>query len=322
VPTRFEVRRFTTDDVGEAAHLLAERHKRHRLACPALNPAYEDAEQCAPLILELLATDGSLGAIASRHGKAAGYVLTTPRDDSWGPNAWAEDAGSAGEAEAIRESYAAIAGELVAEGRKGHWAMVPPTDAELIEGWFSLSFGRQQIYAYQRAARPDFQLSIRPGLAIRRADLADAAQLAELDLVLPRHTQQSPVFSTRAVPTIEEALADVPEYLGNEKYKTWVAEHGGRVISALTGLSVDDTDSWSAMMRPVSAGLLGFAATLPEARGLGAARALAQTFMAWSRDEGYEWLVTDWRSTNLEGNRAWRAMGFEPFFDRLHRAIA
>ena len=76
------------------------------------------------------------------------------------------------------------------------------------------------------------------------------------------------------------------------------------------------------MMKPVSAALLGYAATLPDARGLGAAHALTEAYMAWARDEGYEWLVTDWRSTNLEANRTWRAMGFRPHFYRLHRAIA
>jgi len=75
-------------------------------------------------------------------------------------------------------------------------------------------------------------------------------------------------------------------------------------------------------MRPVSAALLGYAATMPDARGLGAGRALTETFMAWARDEGYQWLATDWRSANLEANRTWRAMGFVPMFDRLHRLIA
>jgi len=75
------------------------------------------------------------------------------------------------------------------------------------------------------------------------------------------------------------------------------------------------------MMRPRSAGFLGFAAVLPEARGLGTGRALGETVMAWARDEGYEWVAVDWRSTNLQANRAWTALGFKPTFHRLHRAL-
>lgn len=76
------------------------------------------------------------------------------------------------------------------------------------------------------------------------------------------------------------------------------------------------------MMRPRSAGFLGFAAVLPDGRGLGVGRALGETVIAWSRDEGYECVATDWRSTNLQANRSWLALGFKPAFHRLHRAIA
>jgi hypothetical protein len=48
---------------------------------------------------------------------------------------------------------------------------------------------------------------------------------------------------------------------------------------------------------------------------------VGQAVIAWSRDEGYEWVATDWRSTNLEANRTWRALGFRPSFFRLHRLI-
>jgi GNAT superfamily N-acetyltransferase len=63
-------------------------------------------------------------------------------------------------------------------------------------------------------------------------------------------------------------------------------------------------------------------AVLPEARGRGAGRALGEAILAWSRDAGYPSVATDWRSTNLEADRAWRNLGFRPSFRRLHRAIA
>jgi len=69
------------------------------------------------------------------------------------------------------------------------------------------------------------------------------------------------------------------------------------------------------------AGFLGFAAVLPDARGVGAGRALGETVLAWARDAGHATIVTDWRSTNVESNRAWLALGFRPIFHRLHRAI-
>ena len=43
--------------------------------------------------------------------------------------------------------------------------------------------------------------------------------------------------------------------------------------------------------------------------------------LAWAREAGYTSVATDWRSTNLEADGAWRALGFRPTFRRLHRLI-
>lgn len=322
MPERFQTRKFTADLVDEAAQLLAERHRAHRSASPALDPKFEDAANCAPLITQRLDQDGAIGAAAMRDGSLAGYVLMTPRaDETWGPNAWAEDVGCAGHPEAVRVCYAAISGDLVDAGIRGHWAMVPASDSDLVEAWFSMSFGIQHAYALRAPVGADFHPSIPPGLTIRRPTRADIPVLAELDLVLPKHVAQAPVFSTLKVPTIEETLAELSEDFDDPKYMVWVAEHDGRIVSELVGLDLNDTSSWMPLTKPASAGFLGFAATLPDARGLGAGRALTDTFMAWARDAGFESLATDWRSTNVEANRTWRAMGFEPHYLRLYRAI-
>ena len=73
--------------------------------------------------------------------------------------------------------------------------------------------------------------------------------------------------------------------------------------------------------RPPNAGYLAYAAVLPEARGLGAGRTLGEATLVWSRDAGYDWVATDWRSANLEADRAWLGLGFRPTFRRLHRSI-
>ena len=59
----------------------------------------------------------------------------------------------------------------------------------------------------------------------------------------------------------------------------------------------------------------------PEARGLGAGRALGEAVLAWSAEQGHACVVTDWRATNLLSSRAWPALGFRPTFLRLHRLL-
>lgn len=318
---RYETRPIALDDVPAAANLLAARHARQRAAWPALDPAYEDRANCETLIEQRLASDGAIGAIAFANGEARGYVVMTQRPETWGANAWAEDDGNAGDREAIRECYAAVAGEIVDAGRRGHWAVVPATEIGTMEAWFSLSFGLQQVYAHREPVGAEFLPQTPDRLLIRRAETRDIHTLAQLDLILPQHTQGAPVFSTLPPPNLDAAEAEVAQDIDNPKFAFFLAEYEGRVISTLVGCSVTESSSWSSLMRPQNTALLGYAATFPDARGLGAGRALTETFMAWARDEGFSSLAVDWRSTNLEANRTWRAMGFRPGYYRLNRHI-
>ena len=308
--------------IDDAAGLLAERHRHTRIRLPALDPSYESAERAGSALAGIDGWDEAAGAIAYAAGKPAGYVLMTPRPpEQWFANAWAEDVGCAGDAEAIRAAYALVAGELMERDINRHYAVVPASEDELVDAWFTLSFGLQQVFAFRAPVGPDFQPPAGNGLTIRRAEDADIPALAKLDLVLPYHVMKAPVFSKITPPTIAEAEAELAEDIHNPKYAIFVAEHEGRVISTAVGCDLEVSTSWVRLMRMPHAGLLAFAATLPDARGLGAGRALCETFFVWARDKGYEWLATDWRSTNIEANRTWRAMGFRPLYLRLHRAI-
>ena len=94
------------------------------------------------------------------------------------------------------------------------------------------------------------------------------------------------------------------------------------MVGTTTACAIALSPGNTPLMRPRSCGLMGFAAVLPDARCVGAGRALAHAVMAWAREQGYEWVGADWRSANIEADRTWRAAGFRPSFYRLHRSIA
>lgn len=77
----------------------------------------------------------------------------------------------------------------------------------------------------------------------------------------------------------------------------------------------------TSLMRPPHAGLLGFAAVAPEARGQGAGRALAEAVVDWVTASGFTSVATDWRVTNLLSSRTWPRLGFRTSFLRLHRLV-
>jgi GNAT superfamily N-acetyltransferase len=320
--TTYETRGFAASDLDSAARLLADRHRRHRSTWPALNPAYEDPAATRSLIEELLEREGADGAIVHLDGRPAAYVIGSSKAPSWGPNIWIEDAGNAGDdPEAIRHGYAFAAQRWVDAGLTNHYVVVP-TDDLIVDAWFSLSFGLQHVHALRAVVPADYRPQLPPGLIVRAADKADVPALVDLDPVLPLHARRSPVFSPVPIPTPEESLPEVEQDLDDPRFAPFVAEFQGRIVGTATAASLDVSNANTPLMRPVSCGFLGFAVVSPDARGLGAGRALADAVAIWSRDQGYEWLATDWRSTNIEANRTWRAAGYRPSFYRLFRSVA
>jgi GNAT superfamily N-acetyltransferase len=289
----------------------------------ALDPLYESPATVRPLIEELLKREGASGMMTFAGGEPVAYVLGVPRNDPvWGPNVWIEDAGSAGaDGEALREAYATAAGPWVAGGRTRYYVNVPASDETAIEAWFSLGFGLQQIHALREPAPVGFRPTAAAGLTIRREERADAPNIVRLDLMFAAHHAGSPVFSDRAVRTLEQVTAEIKAGMDDLRFTGFVAEHDGRVVGTAVCSALTVSTMHTALMRPANGSYLAYVAVLPDARGLGAGRSLAETVMAWARDEGYAFIAVDWRSANLEASRTWRSLGFRPSFYRLYRSI-
>jgi GNAT superfamily N-acetyltransferase len=221
----------------------------------------------------------------------------------------------------VRDLYASAAERWVADGLTLHYAMVPASDRALVDAWFRLGFGHQQVYAI-REAPPAMERAEARGLVVRLARRDDLDALARLDVALPAHQALSPVFSRRALPTVEEARTEYEADFDDPRFTTFVVERDGEVIGSAIACAIELSSDHKSLALPPGAGFLGFASVMPEARGLGAGRVLGEEVLAWARETGREWVVTDWRMTNLLSSRAWPRLGFRPTFYRLHRAIA
>jgi GNAT superfamily N-acetyltransferase len=320
---RLEVRPFESSDLGGAADLLADRHRRHRLAEPLLDPAYEAPAGARREIDALLGVDGAAGWAAERDGALVGYMIGIAKPDAtWGRNVWVEPAGHAAtDGTVVRALYAVAAEAWAAESRFNQHVLVPASDEELVGAWFSLDFGQQHLHAVRDVPPAGFAVQPRSELIVRLMTRDDLPPVAELELVLPRHMAGAPVFSRLPIQSIEEVTAELEADWNDPKYTIFVAEHDGRVVGDAIALDLRESPGNSSLIRPASAGFLGYAAVFPDARGLGAGRALGEAVLAWSRDVGYASVATDWRSANLEADRAWRGLGFRPTFRRLHRSI-
>ncbi len=318
---KIEVRPFAPADVPAAGRLLAARHAAHRRAEPLLSARYEDPAAAAAEVDAALGA-GATGAVAVEDGEVTGYLLGQSKEaPAWGPNVWVESAGQAvTEAETVRDLYAAAASAWVERGLDAHYVLVPASDVALVDAWFRLGFGQQHVHGIRDVPQTG-ALDLPPGVVVRPAERSDIPVLAQLDLALPQHQALAPTFSPGDVMTLEEAAAVWEESFDDEGFAYLVAEHAGQVVGVAVGCALEKSPGHTGLARPDHAGFLGFAAVLPEARGLGAGRAVGEAVLAWAAESGFTSAVADWRATNLLSSRTWPRLGFRPSFLRLHRRL-
>jgi GNAT superfamily N-acetyltransferase len=312
-----EIVPFVDDHLDAAAVLLTARHRRHCEGEPLLAKGVDARAEIA-----VLRDAGAEGVAGLREGRVVGYLLGTRKPDGvWGPNVWVEAAGHAVEAaEDARDLYAAAADGWVAADRTRHYVLLPATDAELVDAWFRLGFGAQHAHGVREVpARAEIEPP--PGVTIRaaRADDVDAAE--HLGPALGNHQALSPVFADPLPHDPEKEREEWLEEATDEEVGMLVAERDGRVVSVFTVAPVEHSSTHTGLARPDGACILGYAATLPGARGGGAGRVLTEAVFAWAHERGHGTIVVDWRVTNLFASRFWPQRGFRTTFLRLYRSI-
>jgi ribosomal protein S18 acetylase RimI-like enzyme len=312
------LRPFSEGDLDAAGALLAERHRRHRVAEPLLSPRFEDAAAARAEVERLWRKDGAAGAAAVRGDEVVGFLVGAPGDDEvWGPNVWIEAAGhAAAEPELARDLYAAAAAGWVDDGRTRHYAVVPATDGPLVEAWFRLCFGQQQAYGIAEVAPTPWPARV------RAAEPRDVDELVALTPLLAAHQLDTPVFSGRGFGLgPDELRAEIEQDLASDRFGDLVAEHDGRIVAFFEVVAAEESSMHVGLAQPERAAYLGFAIVDPAARGSGLGVELTQACFAWAHERAYESMVTDWRVTNLLASRFWPARGFRTSFLRLYRSV-
>ena len=321
--SRLELRPFDDDHLDAAGELLAERHRRHRAAEPALPARFEDAAAAREEVEVAWRREGVSGAAGFLDGRLAGFLLGAPDDEvHWGgPNVWVGHAGHATlEPELVRDLYGLAAVRWVDDGRPRHYVQVPSSEDGLLDAWYRVGFGQQHAAAVVELADVPWPEGV------REATPDDVEGVIELAPLIREHQAGAPVFSANLSVADPEAIrASVEEDIAAEEIGTLVAELDGRLVGGFTVAAVelagDEPHAFPGLARPERAAYLAWAATLPEVRGSGVGVALTDASFAWACRAGYETMVTDWRVTNLLSSRFWPRRGFRTTFLRLYRSI-
>ncbi len=323
---------FTGAHIEGAAALLAARQRAARQLLPALPQQYEQPAAARALIEQSLApADPALmpdGVAALRDGQLAGYLLGTkllvppatfrslfyePRSVSIGLAGYA--VGPTGGAETLRALYAALAPGWLAEGCFAHYVETLIADPQLVEAWFSLGFGQNQVHGL-RDTGPVAEVQAPAGLEIHEAGTEDLNEVVRLAIALNVHHSQPPMFQVYFADTDADARLDHERLLADPVNSHWLAYRDGRAV----GLQVY-TLLRPGLHNPEGCIYLRQGYSEAEARGGGVGSATLDRAMAWAREQGYEYCSVSWLSGNLLGARFWQARGFRPIGYRLMRKV-
>jgi ribosomal protein S18 acetylase RimI-like enzyme len=317
-----EIVPFSDEHLDAAGELLAARHARHRLAEPLLSARFEDPAAAREELEAEWRADGASGAAALRDGRLVGYLIGASRTGgAWGENVWIEPAGHAvEETEDIRDLYGAAAAGWVEVGRRRHYAVVPATDAGLVDAWFRVGFGQQQAHGIQEVPA-HVEVRVPDGFEIRAPREEEIERLLEVGSALSAHQRTSPVFSPEPPRSLDDERQEWRDTLAAGEEMVRIGWRDGRAVACWSTSNVRFSSGHHSLARPDHACCLGFAVTLPETRGSGIGVALTDASLAAAAEAGYRVMVTDWRVTNLLASRFWPRRGFRTSFLRLYRSI-
>lgn len=317
---------FESEHLRAAGGLLAARHAAHRTRSPHLPERFEDptvARVAVEAIVATLTGDGAAAVVALGDGDVVGYLAGSVGPDGVG----GVQAMVGGAAHAVapgwgwsayRGMYADLAGGWRAAGALKHAVVVPAGDDETDAAFFSLSFGQEQAYALRDLSPVETRAT---DVRVRLAGLDDLDAVVAVGDVIAVHQARSPVFSAWRVSSPEGLRTAHHHELTtpSEEATYFLAFIGDQPV----GLSIWYPMRDSPVSPTVPAGCveLAVAQTAESARGRGVGTALLAAGIEWARDQRYQHIETDWRTTNLLSSAFWPARGFAPTSYRLARYL-
>jgi GNAT superfamily N-acetyltransferase len=320
-----EVVPFAEEMLPEAGALFAWRQRRLREAEAELPGAFAEPDAGRAVVEAVWRREGAEGVAAVRGGRLGAFLIgERVVEEIWSRSGWVRFGGCGYTPEEgpeiIRDLYAALAAGWVRAGCFYHFALMPVGDPALVDRWFSLSFGIEQVFGLRSLESVDPTPSPDPpGVTIRLAETSDRSALEALSDVIWRHQVRSPCWGVHLPEREARHRAEWGNLVDEGDVTLFLAFEGEEPIGVQGYYPMEAGASDPTV--PEQCVHLAAAGTRERARGRGIGRALTSRVLAHARSAGYRTCHTDWRSTNLLASRVWPRVGFQPVVYRLVRRV-
>lgn len=316
--TALEVRRWSHEHTDDAAS---------RVGSGALGSQSGLLSADIAALIHASAAAAGASAVLCRAGdEFEGHLLIEPvTAGGWSGTWWTHlHSWSARTAAQVRAMWAHASQPAFDSGAREFYATVLADDP-LLAAWHNLSFGVQHVVATLPSTALAQWATQSSGSALgvefTEPYHDDAPRLAFLERLLNQALRAAPVFSLAPSDELDEATDEWLDTIADDDYMLTVARAGGNVVGFALACSTEKSSLHSGLLRIPGSATLAQVNVEPKWRERGIGSALAKSVVRQAFARGFTDVVTDWRSTNIAADAAWRSLGFRPTAYRLQRIV-
>lgn len=300
--------------VDAAVRLALSMYQEEKEAIPFL-PDTEDFEGILRRDIANLFAKGT-GVAALANGELVGYIAGWEIKEFWGYGKgfysplYGHGAIKERRRRVYEEMYRHAAKLWVKKEYVTHALTFFAQDKETIDTWFWLGFGLRCVDGIRQATPIE---DVNPELVIKKAEVEDLPDIAEMNTRLVQYLNESPLFMPRRP---GDSLKNLTEGLEEEGHHIWIAYHEGTPLGYMEIQPIGET---YISEHPAIMHVSGAYVPDDQRRGkIGVT--ILDAIQRWLMENGYPLCGVDFESFNPTGGRFW-TKHFIPYTFSLVRRI-
>jgi GNAT superfamily N-acetyltransferase len=307
-------------NISSMVQLLQVRQLKELETHPYLETEKLQAPFITPLLENTFNEHKIVGIGAYEEDELVGYLFAQIKfDETRGKHAWVPLEGMAikqgKSGELIRTLYAEVSRLWLNYGCFTHYVLAPTGDNLFIDAFQRLSFGFEQVHGVLDISR--FQKANHNGDVLIRIGTAEERDLiGSMSDIIFSYQNDSPVYAIALPETVMNIRKGYQEIANDEEALLLLAEINGQSAGFQAYWPIE-----SHLMVPDKTFELSVAGTFPAFMGNGIGKALMNKAVQLLEEKGVQYIITDWRITNLASSSFWPNCGFAPLYHRMQRTI-
>jgi len=317
---KHEFREITIEDIPAMNSLLINRQKVESETFPFLKNCCLNVEYITNTLQELFADSKIIGVGAFDNNELVGYIIGELGFDAMrGRHAWVPYEGIAirmdQSPELIRNLYAKVSVLWIQQGCFIHYTFIPLGNQVYYEAYQRLGFAIQQVHGIMNMN--DYRhFENASDVKVRFADKNDSEIMGMMSSIIFSHQNKAPVFELALPEVINRIKTGYERMVEDDCTTILIAEKDMKELGFQAYASVDST-----LMTPDNGVELSIAGTCGSQKGRGVGKRLMNEGYRIMKEKGYDYIIADWRMTNLTSSTFWPKCGFKPIAYRMVRYI-